>query len=287
MRTLLLFSAALALLAALPARAGGVNDDGAPWLPQLELPRGLAMGGAHAAVATSNDAMTVNPAGLAQRKRYHLQVDGLYDVKFPASGFSASIVDSSSLMVGTGMMVQRFFVGEEGRRADGWIFGLAYAYPAGSFYFGGETKYLRFTGPAGESRQFVQDLGILGAAGSFTWALVTQNLSTSVVPLFPPTATAAIALGSDGDYRLAFDWKTDLSDQQNLKHLGAAGLELVLDQSLVLRGGYTWSPTYGHHWISAGVGIVADKVGLSFAWRRRVSGPLDQVLQASITLYLE
>lgn len=287
MKTSLRLAAALALCAALPARAGGVEDNGAPWLSALEMPRGTAMGGAHAAVATGNDALVVNPAGLAQRRRYHLQLDGTYDVKFPASGFSLSVVDSNSTMVGTGFLLQRYSAGEEGKSADGWLFGLGYAYPAGGFFFGGETKYLRFTGPAGETRQFAQDLGILGTAGSFTWALVTQNLSTSVVPLFPPTATAAIAIGSDHDFRLAFDWKSDLTDTKNLKHRGAVGLEFLIDQSVVVRGGYSWSPTYGHHWVSAGIGLVTDKLGLSLAWRRRVGGPLDQYLQAALTLYLE
>ena len=34
------------------------------------------MGGAHAAIASGNDALSVNPAGLALGRKYHLEVDG-------------------------------------------------------------------------------------------------------------------------------------------------------------------------------------------------------------------
>lgn len=114
-----------------------------------------------------------------------------------------------------------------------------------------------------------------------------QNLSTEDIPLFPRTGTVGVAFGSDADYHLAFDYKIDLSDTAHLRHKLAAGLEVLLDQSIALRAGYTWSPTFGQHWVSAGVGLVTDKVGLSISWRRRVVGPLDQFLQAAVTLYLE
>ena len=274
-------------LAPLAAGAGGVTDEGAPWVSNLEMPRGTAMGGAQAAVATGNDALVVNPAGLSQRKRYHLQIDGMWDAKFPGQGVGASIVDSTSTTVGTGVIFQRFGVGEPFARGEGWLFGLGYAYPAGGYNFGGLSKWLRFSTPQGEVRQLAQDFGILGGSAGFTWALVVQNLSTSQIPLFPTTATAAIAFGSDTDFRFAFDYKVDFNDSSNLKHRLNGGLELLLDQSVALRGGYSWSPTTGQQWISAGVGLVTDKVGISLAWRRRVAGTLDQYLQAALTLYLE
>src|SRR5437763_10568717 len=69
-----------------------VTDRGAPWPTTVDMPRASAMGGAHSAIATSNAALTVNPAGLAQSKRYHFELDGIWDAKFPAQAVIASIV---------------------------------------------------------------------------------------------------------------------------------------------------------------------------------------------------
>src|SRR5712671_7073259 len=95
---------ALVLLLAAGAAAADnrVQDPGSPWQTTVDTPRATAMGGAHAAIATGNDALAVNPAGLGQSRRYHLEVDGLYDSKFPAQAILASLVDSVSSPVATG-----------------------------------------------------------------------------------------------------------------------------------------------------------------------------------------
>src|SRR5438128_3674658 len=85
-----------------------VTDPGAPWPTNVDLPRATAMGGAHSAIATSNDALTVNPAGLSQIRRYHLEVDGVTDPRFPAQGLMISIVDTASSPVGTGLLFSRW-----------------------------------------------------------------------------------------------------------------------------------------------------------------------------------
>ena len=90
-RTLLL------LLSAGTAMADNrVQDPGSPWPTTVDTPRATAMGGAHAAIATGNDALVVNPAGLAQVRRYHFELDGMYDSRFPAQAVLASLVDSAS-----------------------------------------------------------------------------------------------------------------------------------------------------------------------------------------------
>ena len=51
------------------------------------------MGGAHIAIATGNDALTVNPAGIPQQRRYHLELDGVMDPHFPAQALMVSVGD--------------------------------------------------------------------------------------------------------------------------------------------------------------------------------------------------
>src|SRR3954464_11701665 len=92
------------LLSAAAHAENVVTDRGAPWPTTVDMARASGMGGAHSAIATSNDALTVNPAGLAQAKRYHVEVDGVFDARFPAQGVIASIVDSASTPVGSGII---------------------------------------------------------------------------------------------------------------------------------------------------------------------------------------
>jgi hypothetical protein len=247
------------------------------------------MGGAHAAIATGNDAITVNPAGIAQQRRYHLELDGLLDSRFPAQALMASVVDTTSSAIGTGLLFSRWGSGQPGGRGEGWYGALAYSYAVGGGYFvGGETKYYRFATPDALVRSFAQDVGVLVNRGNFAYGAVLQNVSTSAIPSFPLTGTVGIAWGSDRDWHLAFDYKADLSDLQNVKHRLAGGLELLVGEAVALRGGATWDATHELWWLSAGVGFLTEKGAAQVVLRRRLNGDgFDQFLMAGITLYLE
>jgi hypothetical protein len=281
------------LLCAFAAHAqNSVKAPGAPWPTFVDLARTTAMGGANAAIATSNDALTVNPAGLAQWRRYHLEIDGVYDSKYPAQGLMFSLVDSVSTSVATGFLFSRWGSGQPedlgGGRGEGWYAGIGYAYAVGSYYVGGMTKYLRFATPDGPAHRFAQDFGLLVRRGEFSYALVLQNVSTSSIPLFPISSTAAIAWGTDTDWHLAIDYKADLSDLSNVKSRVAAGVEFLVDQALALRGGATWDANNKLWWASAGIGLLTEKGGAQIVWRRRVAGTgFDQLFEAAITIYLE
>jgi hypothetical protein len=281
--------ALLLLLLATAARADHlVTDPGAPFPGFIDMPRSTAMGGAQAAIATSNDALLVNPAGLPQNHRYHFELDGADDVHFPAQGVTASIVDSASGPAATGLLFNRWGSGQPAGRGEGWNAGLAYAgQTSPTLFLGGITKYLRYHTPGGLVSKFVEDVGILSRPGAFSWALVVQNLSFDKVPLFPMTGTAAVAWGSDASWHLAFDYKVDFSDSSNLKQTGALGGEVLVDDGIVLRGGLRRDFTADIFWVSAGIGFLTSGGGLQLAWRRRVTGPFDQIFEAGITLFLE
>jgi hypothetical protein len=137
-------------------------------------------------------------------------------------------------------------------------------------------------------RQFAQDFGVLGKKGNFSYGAVVQNVSTSSVPAFPLTTTAAIAWGTDREWHIAFDYKADLSDTSNVKHRGSGGLELLVGDSIALRGGATWDATHDLWWVSGGIGLLTDKAGAQFVIRRKLSGGVfDQFFEAGITIYLE
>ena len=280
----------LAFLAATAAFADNrAQDPGAPFPGNVDLPRATAMGGAHAAIATSNDALTVNPAGLAQTRRYHFELDGMYDSKFPAQGVLVSLADSiTTAPASTGMLFTRWGSGQPTGRAEGWSLGFGYAGAVAQGVFaGGETKFLRYYTPLGFVQKFAQDIGLLSRRGNFSVAAVLQNISTEKIPLFPLTATGAVAWGTDADWHLAIDYKADLSDTSHVRSRVAIGGELLVGDAIVLRAGGTRDITANQWLVSAGIGILTEKGGLQFVWRRRVEGPYDQFFEAGLTIYLE
>jgi len=283
------FLAALLAVAAAARADNSVKDPGAPWPAWVDLPRATAMGGAHIAISTGNDALTDNPAGISQQRRYHLELDGLLDSHFPAQALMVSVVDTVSSSIGTGLLFSRWGSGQPDGRGEGWYGALAYSTVVGAgYYIGGETKYYRFATPDGLVRQFAQDAGFLVRKGDFAYGAVVQNLSTTAIPAFPVTAGAGIAWGTDRNWHVAFDYKADLSDTSNVKHRGAGGVELLVGDSIALRGGATWDATHDLWWVSGGIAFLTDKGGAQFVFRRRLSGDgFDQFLMAGITLYLE
>src|SRR5205085_1473209 len=191
------------------------------------VPRPAAMGGANAAIATGNDALSVNPPGLTQGHRYHLELDGLYDSRYPAQAVLASLVDSVSSPVATGLMWSRWASGQPSGRGEGWSVGFGYSGAVGqNLFLGGETKFLRFHTPDGLVQKWAQDFGLLARRGNFSWAAVLQNVSLEKIPLFPLAATAAMAWGTDTDWHLSVDYRADLSDSSNVKSKAALGGEL-------------------------------------------------------------
>ena len=293
MKALLSVLAAAALVSLeAGAQSSDVRVPGSPWLSNIEMPRATALGGAHSAVASGNDALLSNPAGLAQARAYHFELDGVLDGAFPAQGLIASIADSTNGPVATGLIYAHWGSGRDDGRAQGWMAGLGYAYAAGSFLFGGLSKYTRFRIPVsdptadGTAYMFLQDFGILSRRGDFGFALVVQNITTSSNLLFPLTATAGLSLGSDQSSHLALDYKVDLHDLDHPQHKLAAGYEFVLD-AFALRAGGTYDASNSLWWVSAGLGILTEKGKFQVAYRRRLSGGLDQFFEAGFTLYLE
>ncbi|HTO99479.1 MAG TPA: hypothetical protein VMK66_20665 [Myxococcales bacterium] len=265
-----------------------VQDPGSPWPSSVDTPRATSMGGAHSAIATGNDALAVNPAGLAQNRRYHAELDGMYDSRFPAQAVLVSLVDAASSPVATGLLWSRWASGQPAGRGEGWSLGLGYSGSVSpGIFIGGETKYLRFYTPDGLVQKFAQDIGFLARKGNVAWAAVLQNIATDKIPLFPLTATAGVAWGTDTTWHLSFDYKADLSDTSNVKNKLALGGEVLLGESIALRGGATWDTTNKLWWISAGVGLLTEKGGLQLVWRRRVEGPYDQFFEGGLTVYLE
>src|SRR5258708_35542446 len=108
----------------------------------------------------------------------------------------ASVVDSASTPVGSGILFSRWGSGQPNGRGEGWGLGFAYSTPIGTgFYTGGQTKFLHYRGPDGLGAKWAQDVGVLSKRGSFSWAAGGQSISTEKRPLFPLTGPVRAAWG--------------------------------------------------------------------------------------------
>jgi len=281
-----------AILAAAQVRAGTADEPGAPWATQIDLTRGTGMAGAMTAFASGNDAITINPAGLALNHNYHFELDGMDDVKFPAEGVILSIADSTTAQgVGSGMIFERWGAGQLAGRGEGWLGGISYAYAQGSTLFGGTTHYLHFAGPGGETiHYFSEDIGVMEHGSNISFGATLQNINFSFdnMPLFPLTGAIGASVGDDSDFHLSADYKVNLADTSNLKHQLSFGGEMMFEKTLVLRTGYRWDVTDHLGWLTCGASIVTERFSFGAALRRRVHGDhMEQALEANVTLFLE
>ncbi len=282
--------ALLLALAASSAFAGGAGDPGAPWVTQIGMARSAGMADAMTAFASSNDAILDNPAGVGLNRSYHIELDGMDDVKYPAEGVIVSVADSTTMGIGSGLLFERWGAGKPGGRGEGWLGGLSYAYQQGGFLFGGTTRLLHFAGPGGAViHNWSEDFGVMGRTGAWSFGAVLQNFSLdlSKIPLFPLTSALGIAYGTDADWHVSVDYKTNMNDTSNLKHLLAFGGEYLFDRTFALRAGYRWDISNHLGWITCGASIYTEKVAVHFAYRRRVEGAMEQALEAGVTVFLE
>src|SRR4051812_27042395 len=100
-------AAALAVALLLPATASARAPVPARGEPESTGMRALGMGDAFRAVATTNEAIFFNLAGMAQAKKYELDASYSLGPATDLSRFDASVVDSQTSRFATGLSYSR------------------------------------------------------------------------------------------------------------------------------------------------------------------------------------
>lgn len=265
----------LILLPALlwPALAEAQNYEGARLLGFAEAQRALARG---------NDAIYVNPAGLALANLYSVELGYVDDLLGSDRRFNASIVDSQAGAVAAGLAytysdrAEDEFEGTE-RRLEGHRTELSLATRlAQSAALGVSIRYLTYERREGEEELPEDDLKSVQVDIGFQWQIweglslgvVGYNLTKSDDPELP------IGWGAGLGYQMEwFSIEADVRYNAQVGHPAyslAAGL--VLWDQFPLRFGATYD--YGADiWsISGGAGVVFDRFGLDVGFRQRLSG---------------
>ncbi len=277
------FSAAAVLLPGLAAAQAQI-----PNAQDLSTTRSLAMGDAFRAVASSNEAIYFNLAGMAQGPRYELDLVYAFNNDNGLDLYNVSIVDSKSTAFATGIAYSRIDADE----LDGHVVNLGFGVPLGErAALGFGLKYLNFGGPSPDDTNAVTgDLGLLlEPIDLVTLGITTYNVVGVASREAPRQVGAGAAIGSDTSFRVAADVVADFSGDETGLSLHA-GAEYLLLGAFPLRAGFKrldFEDRKGDY-ASAGLGFISPELGVEAAYVQNVDGDrqADRTLSFSLKLFL-
>lgn len=281
----LLRSTLLALCAfcAVPSAASAQVDIS---LRDLYNARTLAMGGSFRALAYGTEAIDGNPAGLAARKRYLVEVSGGYDPKSDFGFGGVGAMDSQTSFLSAGVNY-RYVVdgGHPFRRGHLATVGLAV--PLSSrLFLGVSGKYMKLEG-LGARNGITTDVGLLfKIAESIGISLSANNLIDMHVLDYRPYYTAAVGYAA-GPLAVAFDVRADFKSVKGdtrLTYLG--GVEYSITPGLPLRAGFERDQLAKASYWSAGFGLSETGGGLDFAYRHEMGGGQSRLFMATLRIVM-
>ncbi len=247
--------------------------------------RPMAMGGAYRAVATSNDAIFINPAGMSLFKRYSFELNYLFTPKYGAQEglehhvINVSIVDNQIQSFATGLSYTRI----QGENKKGNRYDLAFSVElSDSILIGTDVKYINFERDGKEDAvdAVSVDLGMLiRLSDGFSIGLVGYNLTNTADYLEHPISMAtAVMWAPFRTLELAFDWyinfqkPKDPLDPIGDKTTGFSyhfGIEYLMMGQLIIRAGYSLdqsSPWGEDQMFGLGLGYITDRFAFDFTY---------------------
>lgn len=278
---------AVLILAASPAAAREGRQPPTPGAGDVSRARALALGGAFRAVATSNEAIFLNPAGMAITHRYALDGNFTLDPATELRQWSFSVVDSKTSAIAAGAAYSR--IRGEGLEGDarGSMVNLGIAVPFGGFGalgFGG--KYLSFESPD-STNAITADVGLLvRLAGRLTAGAVAYNVIDIASTEAPFGLGLGLAYGDDVSFRLAADVVLDLSREDTTPTTLHAGGEYFVAGGLPLRLGFRRDTESSTNHVSGGLGFIAPIFGIDLAYVQGLDPDLPSDRTFSVTLGL-
>jgi len=282
--------ALLALAAALPAAA---EEGPTPPTPtNYVYARSMALG-AYRGLAGDNDGIFYNPAALAARKRFDLNLAGLmYRVGSDTDGsmFGGSVVDSVSSPVTGGFSYN--YVTTLGYRTKGLSGGMtntAAAFAVGDNLFLGATgTYLNLYTPVSTVNAVTVTAGAFLQFGKlFSAGFAGYNLINTYHPdLLPLAMGGGVAIGPNDLFHVTGDWYREYGRKNVYSDRWAAGGEVFFFSVAALRGGWLYDAGAKRQWWSLGAGFGVAGFGADFAYRQSFGGTTFRTLSAMIKVNL-
>jgi hypothetical protein len=290
-------------------------------IPRLYLPddvagaRSLGMGDAFRGVATSNDAIVDNPAGLTLNPHYEIGGFFAWDTAATAAFWNASIVDATTLPLAVGISYTHIGSGSgspSAAQADPLDFGrylgsstrVALAYPISDVLsLGISANWLLFGGDLAQNAGWAQTSAITGSAAVAihpTPQLTISGVGYNFIPvgiasqLAPRRFALGAAYGSDSSFRLDVDgvgtW-TSFPFQTTALDLHVGG-EFFVAGALAIRAGYFYSGLTETNFGSLGLGLVVPGFAVDVGYRQSLGNTWngqnwsDHLIVADLKIFL-
>lgn len=284
---------AVALLATLSSGALAADPVLPPTAADLTGARSAALGGGRG-LAGGNEAIFLNPASLAARKRYAVESQWLLERSGGSSAaqwFTVSAVDSETSSVAGGFAYTRLYDGP----STGHLAHLSLAVPLASGLFAGVTgKYLSLSG-ADDASAATMDAGLflrlgrlltLGATG---YDLIDVGHDQQA----PRAVGAGVALGDDRRFYVTGDWRRDLERRRDASGNArstdsfGAGAEILAGGYFPLRAGFLKDDARGVKYWSAGAGFLTTAgAAMDFTYRQSFGGTSERTFLVALKLFL-
>jgi hypothetical protein len=288
-------------LACLAGSAAAADDPVPPLsVPDLVGPRSLALG-AGVGMASANEALFLNPAALAARKRYVADTFFLSDRRAglppgTPSGWGrqdylgGAVVDSSTTEVAAGLAYVRVMKGVE----TGTLLRLgAAATLSEGLSVGLQGNYFDLRGATRVKSAVNLDAGLfyqvspLVSVGASAYNLLNGDHRDTVMPRGFGVGFAA---GSERSLQVVGDWRYDL-DRTNPRgktktHRYSIGAEYLYGGAVPLRAGYAVDDTTRTRWWSAGAGYVTTRFAVDLAYRQSASDPDARTYGLAVRLFV-
>ena len=252
-----------------------------PLAGDVQGPRTIAMGGASRASGMSNDAIYLNPAAIADVKRYTLTLQGEHDFNTNYDTFGASVADSTATPIAGGVAYNRVLIGPDGDRRVGNLFTLALAMPLSeAIVIGASGKFLHISEFGNVHNVATPDVGLLIKAAPVNLGFVAYNL-IDVKSRELPRQYGFGANVTLGTFKLEGDLVIDTATnpQVSLSYHGGAEWEVI--PLLALRAGYVEDRILGQRAISGGLAIfIPPGFGIDVAYKHELLGDNPERLAA-------
>mgnify|MGYP001066645944 CR=1 FL=1 len=247
----------------------------------------IGLSSARRALGSSNDALYLNPAGLARKKAYTLELDFADDLRGSERRFHASITDGQAGPVAGGIgftySTAAPRVPREGRaRFEGWRLDGALAAKAGDrFAIGVGLKGFVYDlniddAPSGERLGlFTVDAGMqILISDSVVLGLVGRNLTRPSQAEVPLEAGGGLGFQKD-----AFAIEADVVYEDFVENIVfTTGTSYTINEMVPIRLGTVYDAGQEEFGLSFGLGLEVGRFGLDLAYAQRLTG-IDSAIQ--------
>lgn len=273
---------------------------------QIETGRSAAKGDADRALSNSVAALFQNPANMATARVYHaaalVQIWPEASRQSYGAGAVDSVGSSSRVAGGLGATWTRQDPSGVDRTASDLRFALAYPL-SDKLFVGGGGRFLWLSengpGPLGQSyassglnnekivKNFAFDLGLTLKPGSgLSLALVGNNLNGADSGFQPLTIGGGLGWANN-KFGLEADVVSDFVTYDTNKLRAMGGLEVLLGDNAVVRGGYRFDQGLKSHAASLGLGYIDQAFSADLGVRRVLAGDIATAVVLTFTYHVE